>query len=123
MWNLWKSVCRAVVSPVTWLIAWFERLDPQDPVERALRRYVTRACSLGAVAIVLFVSAAIVGVPHIQLGEFRYNGEKEVSGWVRGENKMEAWYVSVTGWQQVEREEYGQEGCPLLLFIPLRECW
>lgn len=91
-----------------------------DPVSNAMRQYRWTLYRWGAVIVVVGVLIIWKGIPHIQT-TYTYYGAKR-SGWVPATDKASAWYISVTGWKQVHRWDYGDKGCPFVLFIPLGDC-
>lgn len=92
----------------------------EDPVYLLYRSYIRKFrnwCILSAIAL---AAACFLGVPHMQW-TYTYNGPERLN--VESYHKTSAWYVSVTGWKQVRNGQYGPEGCPTILFIPILECF
>lgn len=100
---------------------WFLEFDETDPIGRAYRRYLHRALVAGLVATVLAILVCVVGVPYIQTS-YSYRGPIPADGVVKARQKVDAWYWGVFGWRQVRCGQYGHEGCPYILFIPLGDC-
>ncbi|QDU80737.1 hypothetical protein Pla110_24700 [Polystyrenella longa] len=92
-----------------------------DLVVGTFRRYFQKMCVLGVVALLLLIASIVVGLPHIQT-TYTYSGPKPKGSAPTTEQKLDAWYFSLTGWQHVESGQYGNQGCPPILFIPLWDC-
>jgi len=105
-----------------WSVGKYQSWDPLDPVGRAKRRYAMQACSWSVTALVLCLMLLMSGVPHLQLGKYQHYGMPEANGWVSSRKKISANYLGITGWKNVQSQEFQQEGCPYLLFIPVGEC-
>lgn len=98
---------------------WHWKYD--DPLGRAYRRYLLLAKNLSAVCVALLLAAWLAGVPHLQT-TYRFVGPMPKDRIPRTDRKIDAWYISVTGWQHVRSGQYGQDGCPYIMFIPLGDC-
>lgn len=98
-----------------------EKLDLTDPIHRAYWRYYVLAIRAVVILVTLLVVSVIWGVPHVQTS-YRKFGIHSPNGWMPAEQKVVANYVSITGWERVTSGQYGQRGCPMLLFIPLTDC-
>lgn len=97
-----------------------QTVDENDPVKRAYRRYRQALLNIGFVASAVLGFALLAGVPHLQTTYTyhpRFRGPTPTAT-----QKTAAWYISITGWQHVKSGQYGQIGCPLILFIPLGDC-
>ncbi len=101
---------------------WFFQTDETDPIARSYRLYFNKMCIYGLVLLVLLMLAGVAGVPHVQLGEYSYLGPRGRNDFVPASRKYNAWYFSVTGWKHVRSGQYGHEGCPYILFIPIAHC-
>ncbi|WP_153558158.1 hypothetical protein [Roseimaritima sediminicola] len=95
-------------------------VSDNDPMSRAYRAYKRKFQRWLLIAVVLLVVVSIKGVPHMQT-TYSYNGARS-HGWMPADRKLDAWYISVTGWKHVHSGQYGNDGCPFVLFIPLSEC-
>lgn len=97
-------------------ISEFEAVDPARLYWRRLgRRFRNLFIVLAATALVFL----LFGVPHAQFGNYTY------PSYIRkrppeASQKLTAWYLSVTGWKHVKREDYGP--LTFILFIPLADC-
>ena len=100
----------------------FFQFDDTDPIGRAYRRYCHLLRVLCTVILVLAVIACFVGIPHLQCWTYTYTGEKPANGIPAARQKRDAWYWSITGWKYVKSRQYGQQGCPYILFIPVEDC-
>ena len=100
---------------------WFFETDETDPIGRSYRLYFHKLCIYGSVLLVLLALVYVVGVPHLQT-TYHYTGPKPTNGMPTTRQKVDAWYFSVTGWQHVRSGQYGHEGCPYILFIPVCDC-
>ncbi len=98
-----------------------EPVDPTDPIRRAYRRYLHLLKKCLIVLLLLTVVVLFAGVPHLQT-TYHYSGRRPAGGIPIAEQKTDAWYFSITGWQHVRSGQYGQKGCPWLLLIPLKDC-
>lgn len=96
--------------------------DLPDPLERAYTRYFRRVVILAVLLLAICGLVYVSGVPHVQ-GTYTYSGIRPPDGWVRAVQKHSAWYLGPWGWQYVESGQYGQVGCPVILLIPIQECW
>lgn len=98
-----------------------EHLDAYDPIRRSYRQYLTKLKAAGLLIVMLAVCVLLFGVPHVQttytLHQSRVPGRMPTAA-----EKRDAWYWSVTGKRRVFSGQYGNEGCPWLLFIPLWDC-
>jgi len=101
---------------------WFFETDETDPIARSYRLYFYKLCIYGLVLLVLATLVYVVGVPHLQFGDYSYSGHVGLDEFLPASRKHNAWYFSVTGWQQVRSGQYGHEGCPYILFIPVADC-
>lgn len=97
------------------------QLDATDPVVRSYRRYFYMLATYGVLLLVLASVAYLIGIPHIQT-TYTYLGSKPENGIPRTEQKLDAWYFSLTGWQHVQSGQYGKAGCPVILLIPVENC-
>jgi len=97
------------------------QMDETDPVVRSYRRYFYKLATHGVLLLVLTSVTCLIGIPHIQT-TYTYMGSKPASGIPRTEQKLNAWYFSVTGWQHVQSGQYGHHGCPVILLIPVEDC-
>jgi hypothetical protein len=98
----------------------FSLVDDNDPVKRAYRRYL-RALRTGClVGLVLLSVALLVGIPHLQT-TYTYRARQRSAVPNRYE-KLSAWYLGPLGWQHVQSGQYGQLGCPYIMFIPWKAC-
>lgn len=100
---------------------WHLETDDNDPIARAYRRYLQRLIVLGVVVMALVVVAYLVGVPHLQV-TYTYLGPRNPSGFVDSSRKLDAWYLGPFGWQLVRSGQYGQVGCPYIVFVPPQDC-
>lgn len=98
-----------------------EIVDGADPVKplykaywRGLRNYYVFLSLLG-------IACWFYGVPHLQWN-YSHVGQRDSQGFVRADQKLDAWYFSVTGWRHVQTGDYGLGGLPVVLFIPLYDC-
>ena len=101
---------------------WFFQTDEMDPIARSYRLYFRKLCVYGLVLLVLATLVGVVGVPHLQLGEYHYSGHIGLDEFPPAGRKYDAWYLSVTGWKHVHSGQYGHHGCPYILFIPIGDC-
>lgn len=92
-----------------------------DPVRVAYRRYRRAFINLAVVLMLLAAGLCLRGVPHLQTTYEYYGPER--SGGVPASQKVSAWYVSVTGFKKVRSGQYGHDGCPALIFVPLEDCF
>lgn len=99
-----------------------EYLDPLDPVQRAYHRYLRKAVIYGFTLSFMAICLWVVGLPHLQTSH-RYVGAPQPNGVATAQQKIDAWYLGVTGWRHVCRGQYGDDGCPWILFIPVEECF
>lgn len=101
---------------------WLHKLDDTDPIDRSYRRYIHLFAICAQVVVVLAILAWVVGIPHLQCWEYTYAGTKPRNGIVSAEQKLDAWYLGITGWKHVRSGEFGHYGCPYILFIPIEQC-
>ncbi len=101
---------------------WFFHTDETDPIARSYRLYFHRLCIFGLVLLIVTTLVCMVGVPHFQLGEYSYSGQIALDEFPPASRKHNAWYLSVTGWQHIQSGQYGHEGCPFILFVPVGDC-
>ena len=101
---------------------WFFELDETDPIGRSYRRYFHRVKVLGVILLVLIVVVYVVGLPALQI-TYRFRGPRPSNGVVQARQKVDAWYFSVSGWHHVRSGQYGYEGCPWIVFIPIEDCF
>jgi hypothetical protein len=92
-----------------------------DPVRRAYARYFRRLIIWGGLLLVAVGLMAVLGVPHLQ-SSYSYTGRRPADGVVRSWQKRDAWYLGPVGWRQVRSGQYGHDGCPFILFIPVHDC-
>lgn len=98
--------------------------DDSDPISRSYRRYLLLLKKLVVIFVAFALLALMVGMPHFQVAEYRYYGPRKASqAFLPAQRKVEAWYLSVTGWKEIKSGQYGQNGCPFLLFVPVRDCF
>lgn len=90
------------------------------PLSRAYRRYARKLKCMALIAAVLLLVVAVKGVPHVQT-TYSYYGPKD-TGWTPAHRRVSAWYISVTGRKHIRSGQYGNDGCPVILFVPLRDC-
>jgi len=102
---------------------WFFETDETDPIGRSYRLYFRKLCIYGLVLLVLATLVCVVGVPHFQLTTYTYYGHRRPDGITPAAQKIDAWYLSITGWKHIRSGQYGHHGCPFVLFVPLRDCW
>jgi len=95
----------------------FFEWDENDPVGRSLRRYWHRLKVYSVIVLGVALLVYVIGLPHIQT-TYRFRGR----GVATARQKIDAWYWSVTGFQHVRSGQYGHDGCPFVLFIPLEDC-
>jgi hypothetical protein len=96
--------------------------DPFDPVARAYRQLWLKVKALLAILLLLLVAVLVVGVPHLQ-GTFYSPGLRRQNGYIDARHKSSAWYVSVTGWRKIDASYTNYEGLPVVLFVPVGECF
>ena len=96
-------------------------LEQIEIMQRAYRNYLQVARNWCVVLLSVMLFAIVIGVPHVQT-TYTYVGERPRGGSPTAQQKISAWYFSVTGWQFVEAGQFGQQGCPPLLFVPLSDC-
>lgn len=96
--------------------------DAYGPLGRSYRHYWLLLKKCGVVLLSLLLLAVVVGVPHCQLSTYRYTGSDSRGAMVSSRRKVSAWYLSVTGWKEIRSGQYGQDGCPFVMFVPLGEC-
>lgn len=101
---------------------WPMQSDLPDPIERAYLRYYKGVAILLVLLLVTAILVWLAGVPHVQW-TYTYTGQRPNHGWMPCQQKLDAWYLGPWGWQYVESGQYGQVGCPVILMIPLQECW
>lgn len=92
----------------------------EDPVRLMYRSYLRWIRNKLILVAIILVAAWFAGIPHIQW-TYTYVGEPRSN--VTARAKVSAWYFGVTGWKQIRSGQYGQEGCPFILFVPFRECF
>ena len=97
--------------------------DASNPIGRSYRHYWLFLKKCGVILLSLLVLAVIVGVPHFQLATYRYYGPDSRNAMVSSSRKVSAWYLSVTGWKEIRTGQYGQDGCPFVMFVPLGDCF
>lgn len=95
--------------------------NARELARRAYRNYLLKVRNWCVVLFGLFVFVTMAGIPHVQT-TYTYLGERPRGGSPTATQKIDAWYFSVTGWQHVQSEQYGQLGCPVFLFIPVADC-
>ena len=100
---------------------WIFRLDENDPIRRSYRHYFRLLGICGVVLLLLAAVVLVAGVPHIQTS-YSYRGPVPDNGVPTAHQKTAAWYLSVTGWHYVHNGQYGHNGLPIVLFIPLNDC-
>ena len=104
------------------LLFWLSGWDETGPLIRAYRRLLHRLMILSVVLLVLVVLSLVVGLPHLQ-SSYTYLGPRPTNGIVNSRQKINAWYLGPIGWQHVRSGQYGHDGCPYILFIPLWDCF
>jgi hypothetical protein len=93
-----------------------------SPMDRARRRFRRKCRNLMLLLCVVVGTVIFAGVPHLQW-DYKYPAwAKPRSGPPASADKTEARYFSVTGLKSVQAGQYGQRGCPVFLFIPLKDC-
>jgi len=100
---------------------WFFQTDETDPIARSYRLYFHKLCIYGLMLLVLVTLVCVVGIPHFQTS-YRFMGPAPRNGIPIVQQKVDAWYLGVTGWQHVRSGQYGHEGCPYILFVPVGDC-
>jgi len=100
----------------------FGKRDETNPLVRAYRHLFHRLVVLAVIGVVLFVLALAVGVPHAQT-TYSYRGPTPSGGIVKSRQKIAANYLGPFGWQRARSGQYGNDGCPFILFIPLFDCF
>lgn len=94
--------------------------DPYSPRRRAwMRIWLKAKCVLALVALLL-VAMFLVGVPHVQ---GNYKAHHRSDRFTPARDKYEANYLGPTGWRTIDAADTNFEGLPVLLFIPIDECF
>jgi len=92
--------------------------DASDPIVRsyrAIRRKFRNAAIIAAVAIAIVIGW---GIPSIQYTYRAY----PTKGIPTANDKTNAdYWTPFFGWRVVRADEYSR-GCPLIVFVPLRDC-
>ena len=96
--------------------------DEFEPIGRVYRRYRFAIRSWCLALLYLLLLVVVYGVPHIQT-TYTYTGHRPQGRSPSATQKLDAWYFSVTGWKHLEADQYGYRGCPVILFIPLSDCF
>lgn len=92
-----------------------------NPIHQLYKAYYRKTRNRLVMLSILLVIVWRAGVPHLQW-TYSYTGERDRDGYVHASQKIEAWYVSVTGWQHVQVGDYGTHALPVVFFIPLENC-
>lgn len=95
-----------------------------EELGEAYRRFFLAIRNYVIFVLILVAIAYFVGVPHLQT-TYKYIGPTPANGIPRTEQKVEAWYVgpSRDGFHLVRAGQYGNRGCPYILFIPFEDCY
>lgn len=103
---------------MTWLFGAMPS-DPSDPTSRGYRRFLKKVRNLVLALTAMLIVVVWWGVPSIQ-GDYRYS--RRVTGIPGATDKLDADYWNpLVGWQTVRSGELA-EGCPIIVFLPLRRC-
>ena len=92
--------------------------DPNDPISSGYRRIRRMFRNLTIVVVACVVVVFVWGMPAVQWSYRAYR----VEGIPSATDKIEADYWSpFLGWRLVRADQYAS-GCPVVIFIPLKDC-
>jgi hypothetical protein len=92
----------------------------EDPIWLLYRSYLKKLQRGLLLLFLVLLAIWYAGLPHIQAGDYQYVGPP--GGNASASQKTSAWYLSLTGWKQIRSGQFGQDGCPVILFVPIDEC-